>query len=879
VRARAAWARVRALLGRRRLERELEEELRFHLEMRAESLRASGLPPAEAGAAAARRFGRAAAVKELCREAWQFASLETLAQDVRYAVRSLVRSPGFTAAAVVSLALGIGGNAAMFSLVSAVLLRPLPYREADRLVRLTGSYPRGAVVALQERSRTMEIAGASGDLGMNLAAGGHTLRVSASIASENLFDLLGRGAALGRGLAAGDSVPGRDQVVVLGHGLWQSVFGGDPAVVGRTIEIDGAPREVVGVMPEGFAFPSSATQLWLPLRLDPTAPDAYWGFGWMPVIGRLRPGATTAGAHAELRALVPQVAALFPFRADSWNQDAAVRPLQADLVQDVRQKLLVLQGAVALVLLIACANVASLLLARAAARRREIALRAALGASRARIVRQLLTESVALALAGGLGGVALAHLLVAGLRALPGGDAGGAAVGLDGAVLAFATVLSVACGLLFGVVPALTTSRVDLAGEVKAGSVRHAGPGTTRVRGFFIAAEVALAVVLSVGAGLLVRTLSQLARVEPGFAAGEALAVRVSPNPSACAQAADCVALYDDLLRRALSVPGVRGAAAASASPLAAAQPLLPVEIEGQPPVLPGAPVPLLWAGGVTPGYFDVMRIPVLRGRAFTDADRADSAAVVVVSAATARRYWPAQDPLGKTLRVMWEPHRRTVVGVVGDVRQYALSGRQPGEITGAFYMPYPQAVELDRRIPRAMTLFARAAGDPAAAAAALREALSVRGAALSIGDVRALASDVSSSVQEPRALTWLFAAFAAGALSLAAIGTYGLVSYSAAQRTYEIGVRIAIGASRRQVFALVMGESVRLVGVGLLAGLAAALALGRGLSPFLYGVSAADPATFAGVGALLLLTALVAGFLPGRRAAAVDPARALRSD
>jgi putative ABC transport system permease protein len=409
-------------------------------------------------------------------------------------------------------------------------------------------------------------------------------------------------------------------------------------------------------------------------------------------------------------------------------------------------------------------------------------------------------------------------------------------------------VLSVACGLLFGVVPALTASRVDLAGEVKAGSVRHAGPGTTRLRGAFIAAEVALAVVLSVGAGLLVRTLRELARVEPGFAAAQTLAVRVAPNPSACAEAAGCVALYDDLLRRALAAPGVHAAAAASASPLAAAQPLLPVEVEGQPPVPPGAPVPLLWAGGVTAAYFDVMRIPVLRGRGFTDADGASSAPVIVVSAATARRFWPGRDPIGRTLRVMWEPRGRTVVGVVGDVRQYALSGREPEAITGAFYMPYPQAVELDRRIPRAMTLFVRVGGDAAAASAALREALSVRGAALSVGDVRPLASLLSSSVEEPRALTALFGAFAACALLLAAIGTYGLVSYSAAQRSYEIG-------------------------------LAAALALARGLERFLSGVSASDPATFAGVAALLLLTGLAAGLLPGRRAAAVDPARALRAD
>ncbi|MET0552498.1 MAG: ADOP family duplicated permease [Vicinamibacteria bacterium] len=876
---RRAWARVRALFGRSRLERDLDEELRFHLEMRAAALGASGLDPRSAGEAASRQFGSALSVKERCREAWTFASLETLAQDARLAARTLLRSPGFTAAAVASLALGIGANAAMFSLVSAVLLRPLPYPDANRLVRLTGSYPKGAVVALQERSRTMDVAGVSADQTMNLTADGRTIRVSGSVASANLFALLGRPAARGRALAGGDEAPGRDRVVVLGHGLWQSAFGGDEAVVGRTIAVDGVPRQVVGVMPEAFAFPSGATQIWLPLRLDPTDPDDYWGFGWMPALGRLRPGATPEAAHEELRALMPQVAALFPFRADSWNADAVVRALQADLVEAVRPKLLVLQAAVAIVLLIACANVASLLLARAAARRRELALRAALGASRPRIVRQLLTESVALALAGGLAGTGLAHLLVAGLRALPGADAGSAAVGVDGRVLAFATALSVACGLLFGVVPALVASRVDIAGAVKSGSARTAGPGTVRIRGVFIATEVALAVVLSVGAGLLVRTLAKLARVEPGFAARQALAATVSPNPSVCAESAGCVALYDDLMRRAAALPGVRGVAAASGSPLAPEQPLLPVEIEGQPPLAPGAPATLLWAGGVTPSYFDVMGIPLLRGRAFAETDAAGAAAVVVVSASTARRFWPGEDPIGRTIRVMWDAHRRTVVGVVGDVRQYALSGRSPDGIVGAFYMPYPQAVGLDRRIPRSMTLFVRPDGAPAGAAESLRQALAVRESEVSVGEVQSLSSVVSSSVSEPRALTWLFAAFAACALLLAAIGTYGLVAYSAAQRTYEIGVRVAIGASRRQVFALVMGESVRLVAVGLVAGLVAALALARGLSRFLYEVSASDPATFAGVSLLLVVTALLAGFLPGRRAAAIDPVRALRTD
>jgi putative ABC transport system permease protein len=873
-------SRVRALFGRTQLERDLEEELRFHLTMREEQYGTDGLPAEAARAAASRRFGSVLVTSEACREAWTFASLEALAQDARYTWRALRRSPGFAAAAVLSLGLGIGGNAAMFSVVNALLLSPLPYPEAGRLVRLTGSYPKGAVVALREGIKTMEVAGVSDDQEVNVSAGGRTVRVAGSVASANLFAVLGRGAAVGRTLSEGDDTPGRDRVVVLSHALWQSAFGADPSVVGRTVAVDGVARQVVGVMPPEFHFPSGATQIWLPLRLDPTQGEDYWGFGWMPAIGRLRAGASVAGAHDELRSLVPTVASLFPFPAASWNADAAVRPLQADLVKDLRQKLLVLQAAVAIVLLIACANVASLLLARAAARRREMALRAALGAGRARLVRQLLTESVTLALLGGALGVALAHAALFGVRAvLPAAARGFAAVDVDGGVLAFAIGLSALCGLLFGVAPALSASRVDLATAVKAGSSRTAGPHSVRARGVLMSAEVALAVVLAVGAGLLVRTLWGLTRVDPGFHAGGTLSVRVSPNPSVCEAPGGCIALYDDLLLRARSLPGVAGAAAASAAPLASEQPLLPVEIEGQPPLVPGAPVPLLWAGGVTASYFDVMRIPVVRGRGFAPTDTDGGAPVVVVSAETARRWWPDQDPVGRRIRIMWDAHWRTVVGVVGDVRQYALSGEAPAPIAGAFYMPYPQAVGLDRRIPRTLTLFVRASGAPGGASASLREALRGRESELSVGDVQTMASVLAASVAEPRALTWLFVAFAACALALAAVGTYGVVSYAAAQRTYEIGVRVAIGASRRQVFGLVMGDSLRLVGVGLVAGLAAALALGRGLDRFLYGVSASDPATFAVVVGVLFLTALLAGYLPGRRAAAIDPVRALRAD
>jgi predicted permease len=877
--ASAAWRRGQALWWRRRLDRDLEDELRFHLEMREAEYRAAGLDAEAARAAAARRLGNPVALKEECRDMWTFPRLETLWQDTRFAGRVLGKSPGFTALAVLSLALGIGANAAMFTVLSAILLRPLPYPEAERLVRLTQFYPKGAVVALQERSRTMDVAGAGTDSEVNLTGQGEAARLVASAVSANLFAVLGRGAQRGRVFEAGDDRPGRDRIVLLSHELWQSRFGGDPATVGRTITIEGVDREVVGVMPPGFHFPSGAVQLWIPLRNDPGQSEDYWGYGWMPAVARLRAGATLSQAQDELRQLRPAVAALFPWPAPSWNREAVVVPLQDDLVRDVRRKLLVLQAAVGIVLLIACANVASLLLSRAAARRKEIALRAALGASRLRLLRQLLTESVALAVAGGVIGVALAQGLLSGLEAvLPADVRGFARVGLDLAALGLVTAVSVISGLAFGLAPALTASRVDLAALVKTGGARGGGSVGTRLRSSFIAAEVALAVVLAVGAGLFLRTLQGLTQVDPGFRPEHTLTVRVTPNASACQPRAACVALYDELRRRLHDLGGISDVAAANAVPLSGAEPLLPVEMEGHPLAVTET-APLVWAGAVTPSYFRVMGLSLLRGRGFEESDAERTAPVVIVSAATARRYWPGEDAIGKRIRVVWDQDWRTVVGVVGDVRQYALSGRSPAEITGAMYMPYPQAVALDRQIPVAMSLFLRSPDDPSRLAAAIREQVARVNPDVPVSEVRTMQSVVASSVSEPRSMTWLFAAFAGCALLLAAIGTYGVVSYTTAQRTYEIGVRVAVGATRGDIFGLVIGQSLRLVAVGLAVGVVAALVLGRALSSFLYGVSAADPLTFVAVASLLVVTALVAGYVPGRRAARTDPVRALRAD
>jgi predicted permease len=876
----ATWLRWKALLRRGQLERDLDEELRFHLAMREAQYRASGLAPRDASRAALRRFGNPAALKEECREMWTFVRLETLWQDVRFAGRVLRRSPGFTTAAVLSLALGIGGNAAMFSFVNSILLRPLPYPAPERLARVTRYYPKGALVALQELSRTMDVAGYSTDTEFNLTGQGEAARVVGSIVSANLFSVLGRGAELGRVFQPGDDRPGRDRIVLLSHGLWQGRFGGEPGALGRTIALDGVNRQIVGVMPPGFGFPSGSAQLWVPSRLDPNSTEDYWGFGWMPLVARLRPGVTFAQAQDELRSMIARIATMFPWPAPSWNADATAVPLHEDLVRDVRRKLLVLQAAVGIVLLIACANVASLLLSRAAARRKEMALRATLGAGRGRILRQLLTESVALSLLGGALGTALAQAAVSGLKAMLPADARGFSLaGIDAGVLAFVTSLSVLSGLLFGLAPAASASRVDLAASIKAGGQRGMASGGSRLRSSFIAAQVALAVVLAVGAGLLIRTLWGLTQVDPGFRPEQTLSVRVSTSPSTCQERPACIALYDELLRRVKDMGGIADVAAANALPLDGEEPLLPVELEGHPLALTDGIAPLVWAGAVTPGYLRVMRIPLLRGRGFEDADGERAAPVVMVSAATARRYWPDEDPIGKRIRVVWDDHWRSVVGVVGDVRQYTLSGRMPAEITGAIYMPYPQAVALNRRIPTAMTLLVRSPAEPSEIAARMRTLVASLNPEMPVSEVRSLEAVVSSSVSEPRSMMWLFASFAGCALLLAAIGTYGVVSYSTTQRSYEIGVRVAIGATRGDIFGLVIGQSLRLVLIGLAMGVVAALLLGRTLSSFLYGVSARDPLTFAAVVGLQVLTALLAGYLPGRRAAGTDPALALRID
>ncbi|HEV2417434.1 MAG TPA: ABC transporter permease [Terriglobia bacterium] len=874
--------RFRSLFARQGVERDLNEELEHHIEMKTQENIEAGMPPEEARYAALRAFGGVEQKKEECRDAGHIRWLEDFIKDMQYGLRQLRRNPGFTAVAVITLALGIGANAAMFSVVSAVMLRPLPYPQSSRLVSVTGAYPKGAIASLQADSRTLDLAAYTTNTAFNLTGQGEAVRLTGSAVSANLFSVLGAGAEIGRTFQPGEDRPGRGQTAILSDALWKKQFGGDPAILGRVVRINGDDRQVIGVMPPSFAFPSADAQLWLPLDFDSRNSFDYWNTNFMPLIGRLRAGATLGQAQSELHPLILRSIVLFPYvMPRSWNANAMVIPLQQAMVSGVQTRLLVLQFAVAFILLIACANVAGLLLSRAAARQKEMALRAALGAVRGRILRQLLTESVILGLAGGALGLVLASGAPSILKlALPANMPDGTQITMNGAVLAFTALLAIAAGLVFGLVPALTASKVNLAETLKIAGRRSAGSVAARVRSALIVGQVALAVVLTVSAGLLISSLWRLAQVNPGFDPEQIVTVRVSPNASLCAQRTACVALYNELMQLAHGLTGVSEVAAANTVPLDGRLPEIPAEIEGH-PILPGVKLgPMLWAGAVTPGYFSLMRIPLLEGRTFRDTDTAQSEPVVVVTAAMARKFWPGQNPIGKHLRPVWsgEPWR-TVVGVVSDVRQYNLANQQPAGVDGAFYMPYPQAVNIRRELPTAMTLLIRTRDGASGLAPKLHELVASVNPNVPVGEVQTMEETVSASTSQSRSMTWLFVSFAGVAILLAAVGIYGVISHSTSQRTFEIAIRLAVGARRWNIFALVLSQCLRLALVGVAIGAGASLVVTRMLSTFLYGTTATDPAIFAMVAGLIILTALLAGFMPARRATKVDPIEALRRE
>ncbi|MGA3044684.1 MAG: ABC transporter permease, partial [Bryobacteraceae bacterium] len=601
-------------LRRTKLDRELAEELDFHLVLKEQS----------AGELARPQMGNMTIAAEECRDMWSFLRVERLLQDIRYAARMFLRTPSFTAIAVLSLAVGISGNAAMFTLVNTLLVRPLPYRQPDRLVRITGIFPRAAVPFFRQRTRTMDVAAVSPGSAYNLTGEGEAIRIVGSAVSANAFAVLGPSVARGRIFEPGEDSPGRDAVVILSNSLWQIKFGGDPSVIGRVIALNGINHQIVGIMPPAFSYPSAQVQAWVPLRLDASNFLAYWGGEFVPLVARLRTRATLDAAQREVQPLIGEFRKTFPYpMARDWNRESTAIPLQRDLTGDIRAKLIILLCSVGLVLLIACANIASLLLSRATSRRKEIALRAALGAVRLRLVRQLLTESVLLALAGGGLGILMGMGALSIFKSLlPPSTPGLAQAAIDWPVAAAVAGLALVTGLAFGIAPALSASQIDLAQAIRTGSQRSTAALWTRLRGGLIGAEVALTVVLVVSAGLLIKSLYTLSEVRPGFQAQQILTVRISPNSSFCTERPACIALYDRLLEGARGIPGVADAAIASTVPLDAEQPDLAVDVEGHPKSV-DHPAPMLWSGAISPGYIGMLRIPLLAGRDLTAADGA----------------------------------------------------------------------------------------------------------------------------------------------------------------------------------------------------------------------------------------------------------------
>jgi putative ABC transport system permease protein len=878
------WSRfgswLESTLRRSRMESEMDAELRFHLESFANDLMRSGVPREEALRRARLRFGAIDRAKQECREARGVSLTEALLQDIRYGARLLSKHPGFTAVAVLTLALGIGANTAIFSLVNGILLVGLPYPHAEQLVSLTGTYPRGVAVAMREQIRSLDLAAYAEGHEFNLTGSGEAIRLPGTYVSAAFFSVLGARAQLGRTFLPAEDLAGQDSYVILAYSLWANRFQSDPTILGRSIELEGVNRQVVGVMPPSFRFPSARSQIWIPLHNDPRSVSDYWAGDFMPIIGRFRPGATLPQARAEIRAFQSHAAALFPWpMPSSWNADVSVVPLQNGMVADVRVRLLMLVGAVALVLLIACTNVANLLLSRAASREKEFAIRAAMGAGRHRILRQLLTESVLLASLGALLGLLFAARGLALLKLLLPADTPRLLdVQLDWRVLLFTAALALLTGLAFGLAPALQSSRFALTDSLKSGGRDTAISVSQRLRSALVIAEVAFAVLLVISAGLMIRSFWTLSHVNPGFRPEHILTARITPNESFCTDASRCIAFYRSLLDQVQAFPSTRGAALINTLPLDGRVTKRSFDVENY-VVSPGETSPLFWLNIVTPDYFRVMGIPVLFGRGFTRADLS-GAPVAIITAETARRFWPNEVAVGKHIRLLQDNDWRIIIGVIPDVRAYDLQRNTPNWIGGTAYVLYNSDATMENKsVPAEMTIAMRTASDDSEIATTLRSAVANLNQEAPVSEVKSMQAVVAEAASTPASTTTLFVVFAGVALVLGVIGIYGVLSFLVSKRTREIGIRMALGAEPRDVLWLVLKEGARYSLAGILFGIAGALVLTRLLSSELYGVSPADPLTFFGVALLMALVTLLACYLPTRRAMRVDPLTALRYD
>lgn len=873
---RALPIRLRSLFRRNRTEQDLDDEIRYHLETEAERYTSDGMDPDAARRLVMQSFGNIESVKEHCRDARGTRLLETIAADARYGVRTLGRTPAFTAVAVVTLALGIGANSAVFSLADGILLSPLPYADAGRLVSVTGTYPGGAFSALRGEIRAMDVATYAEGHSFTLSGDGERVRVPGTLVSAELLPLLGAKPELGRWPREGEDVSPRDRVVILSHALWAARFHADPAIVGRFVDVDDVRREIIAVMPPSFRFPSNRTEIWVPLGLDSRDTKRYWAGDFMPVIGRLRPGASVARAVDEIRAFQHRVPALFPWPMPAdWNRDVGVIPLGEAIVGDVRARVLILLAAVGVVLVIACANVANLSLSRAVAREREIGIRAALGASPGRISRQLFTESVVLAVAGAAAGWLVAGLAMGLLkRVLPPDTPRLDEVTLNGRALLASGALALLTGCAFGCAPVLHARRLGLRTALESGG-RGASAASGRLRAALTIAQVACAVLLVIAAGLLVRSLWGLSHVDSGFRSSGIVTARVSPAESICAAPDRCLAFYRQLETAIHESPDVQGVAFVNTLPLTGAVAKRTLDLEGY-TVPASKPAPLFWLNVVTQDYFRVMGIRVEAGRSFTPADLTGHPVSVIVSAATARRFWPGENPVGRHVRFDSDAYWRTVVGVAADVHAYDLTRTVPDWISGTVYAPQAlNATQENGQLPSDMTAVLRTTRDPAQATVLLRQAAG-RGDVV-VEEGRPMQAIVSEAAAAPAATASLLAAMAALAVALGCVGVYGVLSFLVTRQLRDFGIRVALGAQRFDVLRVLLGQAAVLCFAGVAIGVAGAFALTRWLSSELYGVSPTDPLTYAAVSAAVALTTLAASCVPARRALGVDPLTILR--
>jgi len=892
-----ARALVRNLLGRRRVDADLDDEVQATLAMLTDEKIQRGLAPDRARREALLEFGGAEQIKEEVRDARAGAGLEMLWQDVRYGARVLRRSPAFTAVAVLTLALGTGATTAMFSVVNAVLLQPLPFPDADRLIAVqermpkiqAGNFPVSGpdVPDFRRLNQAFEDLGAYAGKRLDLAGGGAPERIIGARTSAALFRVLGVAPLLGRTFEDREDAVGSN-VVLLGYAIWQRAFGGDDHIVGRTISINRVPHTVIGVMPASFEFPlrglpfSQPAQVWVPIAFTKDELEGRgdnFNFG---VIARLKPGVSAEAANIDMMrtaALVQKQGYPADAQADRAALEATATPLLDLVVGPTRSLLWLLLGAVSLLLAIACANVANLLLARGPGRRREMAVRGALGAGRRRLVRQLLIESGLLGVAGGLGGLAAAY---AGVRAIvanaPPVLPRAQEISVDGHVLAFAVVVSLACGVIFGIIPAVSASRTGVSDVLKE-STRGGSPGraASRLRDAFVVVEIALAMLLVTGSGLLIRSFVRARATDPGVRTEGVLASGLSLPTSQYPQVSDVTRFFDDATARLATLPGVTAVATSSDLPLNSgwlhlftAEGHEAEQAQGVPPNSHTL---------VSDGYFSTLGIPLVRGRVFTQVDLAGHANVVMVSEGMARRYWPGENPIGRRLK--WGEASSTapwltIVGIVGDVKQGALD--QP--TMAHTYEPFAQVCQgPSNPICAGRFFLVRTQVPPESLVASIRETVRQVDPAQPLGRTIALAELVDQSLAPRKFSTMLLGLFASGALLLAAIGVYGVMAYSVSQRTREIGTRLALGAAPATVLWLILRRGGQLALVGLAIGVVASFGLTRLLTSQLFDVGASDPITFASGAAVLAVVALLACLIPARRAMRVSPLTATTAD